>query len=61
MGADAGAKYTSIRHTERLGEIGVAPSIGSVGGQIDNAVAESTIGLYKTELVNPKRPWRTVD
>jgi len=59
--SDAGAQYTSIRHTERLAEIGAAPSIGSVGDPIDNAVAESTIGLYKTELINPKRPWRTVD
>lgn len=59
--SDAGSQYTSIRHTERLAEIGAAPSIGSVGDPIDNAVAESTIGLYKTELINPQRPWRTVD
>ena len=59
--SDAGAQYTAIRHTERLAEIGAAPSIGSVGDPIDNAVAESTIGLYKTELINPKRPWRTID
>lgn len=59
--SDAGSQYTAIRYTERLGEIGAAPSIGSVGDPIDNAVAESTIGLYKTELINPKRPWRTVD
>ena len=54
-------QYTSISYTERLAEIGAAPSIGSVGDPIDNAVAESTIGLYKTELINPQRPWRTVD
>jgi putative transposase len=59
--SDAGSQYTSIRYTERLDEIGAAPSIGSVGDPIDNAVAESTIGLYKTELINPKRPWRTPD
>lgn len=59
--SDAGSQYTSIRYTERLAEIGAAPSIGSVGDPIDNAVAESTIGLYKTELINPQRPWRTVD
>ena len=59
--SDAGSQYTAIRYTERLAEIGAAPSIGSVGDPIDNAVAESTIGLYKTELINPKRPWRTVD
>lgn len=59
--SDAGSQYVSIRYTERLGEIGAAPSVGSVGDPIDNAVAESTIGLYKTELINPRRPWRTVD
>ena len=59
--SDAGSQYTSIRHTERLAEIGAAPSIGSVGDPIDNAVAESTIGLFKTELIHPQRPWRTVD
>lgn len=59
--SDAGSQYVSIRYTERLGEIGAAPSIGSVGDPIDNAVAESTIGLYKTELVGPQRPWRNVD
>lgn len=59
--SDAGSQYTSITYTERLAEIGAAPSIGSVGDPIDNAVAESTIGLFKTELINPQRPWRTLD
>ena len=59
--SDAGSQYVSIRYTERLAEIGAAPSIGSVGDPIDNAVAESTIGLFKTELINPQHPWRTVD
>lgn len=59
--SDAGSQYVSIRYTERLAEIGANPSIGSVGDPIDNAVAESTIGLFKTELINPQRPWRTVD
>lgn len=54
-------QYTSIRYTERLDEIGAAPSIGSVGDPIDNALAESAIGLYKTELVRNKGPWRTFD
>lgn len=58
--SDAG-QYVSSRYTERLAEIGAAPSIGSVGHPIDNAVAESTIGLYKTELIHPQRPWRTID
>ena len=59
--SDAGAQYTSIRYTERLAEIGAAPSIGSVGDPIDNAVAESTIGLYKNELIAKQRPWRTAE
>lgn len=59
--SDAGSQYTSIRYTERLADIGAAPSIGSVGDPIDNAVAESTIGLYKTELIRRRGPWRTVD
>lgn len=59
--SDAGSQYTSIRYTERLGDIGAVPSIGSVGDPIDNAIAESTIGLYKTELIRRRAPWRTVD
>lgn len=59
--SDAGSQFTSIRYTERLAELGAAPSIGSVGDPIDNAVAESTIGLYKSELIRSKGPWRTVD
>lgn len=59
--SDAGSQYTSIRYTERLDEIGAAPSIGAVGDPVDNAVAESTIGLYKTELIRRRGPWRTVD
>jgi transposase InsO family protein len=48
--SDAGSQYTSIAYTERLDEIGAAPSIGTVGDSYDNALAESAIGLYKTEL-----------
>ena len=57
--SDAGSQYTSIRYTERLAEAGIAPSVGSVGDSYDNALAESTIGLYKTELIERRRPWRT--
>jgi putative transposase len=59
--SDAGSQYTSIRYTERLAEAGAAPSIGSVGDAYDNAMAESTIGLYKTELINKDGPWRNRD
>ena len=56
-----GSQYTAIRYTDRLSDAGLAPSIGSVGDSYDNALAETTIGLYKTELVAPGRPWRTAD
>lgn len=59
--SDAGSQYCAIRYTERLAEIGAAPSIGSVSDPIDNAVAESTIGLYKNELIHRRGPWRTID
>ncbi len=59
--SDAGSQYTSIRYTERLEEIGAAPSIGTVGDAYDNALMESTIGLYKAELINIKGPWRNRD
>jgi putative transposase len=59
--SDAGSQYTSIRYTQRLADIGAAPSIGSTGDSYDNALAESTIGLYKTELIRRHGPWRGVD
>jgi len=59
--SDAGSQYTAIRYTERLAAAGLAPSIGSVGDSYDNALAETTIGIYKTELVERGRPWRTAD
>ena len=55
------AQFTSIRYGERLDEIGAVPSIGSVGDSYDNALAETVMGLYKTELIRPEGPWRTVD
>jgi putative transposase len=55
--SDAGRQYTSLRYTERLADIGAAPSIGSAGDPIDNALAESLIGLYKTELIFNPGPW----
>jgi putative transposase len=58
---DAGSQYTSIKFTERLAEVDAAPSVGTVGDALDNALAESVIGLYKTELIKPGGPWRTVE
>jgi transposase InsO family protein len=66
--SDAGSQYTSIAHTDRLDDIGAAPSIGTIGDSFDNAMAESVIGLFKTELHrNPAAlranggPWRGLD
>jgi putative transposase len=59
--SDAGAQYTSVRYTDRLTELGAHPSIGTVGDSYDNALAESTIGLFKSELLWPKGPWRTAE
>lgn len=58
---DRGSQYTSIRFTERLAEAGIQPSVGAVGSSYDNALAETIIGLYKTELIHPGKPWRTVE
>ena len=59
--SDAGCQYTSIRYTERLAEIGARPSIGSIGDSYDNAMAEATNALYKTELIKRKGPWRNAE
>jgi len=59
--SDAGGQYVSLSYTERLGDIGALPSIGSVGDSYDNALAESVIGLYKTELIRRQGPWRNAE
>ncbi len=59
--SDAGSQYTSIRYTERLDEIGATPSIGTVADSYDNALAETINGLYKTEVIRRRGPWRDVD
>jgi putative transposase len=58
---DAGSQYTSIAFTERLAAAGAQPSVGTVGDAYDNALAETVIGLYKTELIKPRGPWRTCE
>ncbi|MFE6554021.1 IS3 family transposase [Streptomyces sp. NPDC057746] len=58
--SDAGSQYTSFKLAEHLDAAGIAASIGSVGDAYDNALMESTIGLYKTELIKPQRPWKTL-
>ena len=56
--SDRGVQYLSIRYTERLAEAGIERSVGSRGDSYDNALAESVIGLYKTELIERRGPWR---
>ncbi len=59
--SDRGVQYLSIRYTERLAQAGIERSVGSVGDSYDNALAESIIGLYKTEVIRRKGPWRSID
>ncbi len=56
--SDRGSQYVSIRYTERLAEAGVEPSVGSRGDSYDNALAETINGLYKTELIYKRGPWK---
>ena len=59
--SDRGVQYVSIRYTERLAEAGIEPSVGSRGDSYDNAMAETIIGLYKTEVIHRLGPWHNVD
>ena len=59
--SDRGVQYVSIRYTERLAEAGIEPSVGSVGDSYDNALAESINGLYKTEVIRRRGPWRSLE
>lgn len=59
--SDAGRQYTALRYTDRLAEVGAIASIGSVGDSYDNALAETVVGLYKTECVKIDGPFKTVD
>lgn len=59
--SDRGSQYQSIRYSERLGEVGIEPSVGRIGDSYDNALAETINGLYKAELVHKLGPWKTVE
>jgi len=59
--SDRGVQYLSIRYTERLADAGAVASVGSRGDSFDNALAESVIGLYKTELIRRRGPWQGLD
>ena len=54
-------QYLSIRYTERLAVAGIEPSVGSKGDSYDNALAETVIGLFKTEVIRGRGPWRTLE
>jgi transposase InsO family protein len=57
--SDRGSQDVSIRHTERLLDAGIEASVGSVGDSYDNALAETVIGLFKTEVIHRRSPcWR---
>jgi putative transposase len=59
--SDRGSQYVSIRYTERLAEVGIERSVGTVGDAYDNAMAETIIGLFKTEVIDRRGPWRSFD
>jgi putative transposase len=59
--SDRGTQYLSMRYTERLADAAIAPSVGSRGDSYDNAMAESIIGLFKTEVIQLKGPWRHLE
>ena len=57
---DRGCQYLSIRYSDTLVEAGIEASVGSVGDSYDNALAETINGLYKTEVIRHRDPWKTV-
>ena len=59
--SDRGVQYLSIRYTERLADAGIESSVGSRGDSYDNALAESVIGLFKTEVIRRRGPWRHLE
>ena len=59
--SDRGTQYLSMRYSDRLADAGIAPSVGSRGDSYDNALAESVIGLFKTEVIQRRGPWRNAE
>ena len=59
--SDRSCQYLSIRYSDKLAESGIDASVGSVGDSYDNALAETINGLYKTEVIRHRGPWKTVD
>jgi transposase InsO family protein len=59
--SDRGSQYLAVRYTGRLAEAGIEPSVGSVGDSYDNALAETVNGLFKTEVIRRRGPWRSLE
>jgi len=59
--ADHGSQYLSLTYSNRLSDLGIRASTGSVGDSYDNALAETTNGLYKNELIKACKPWRSIE
>ena len=59
--SDRGVQYVSIKYSERLSEARIQPSVGSVGDSYDNALAETINGLYKTEVIRKRGPWKNLE
>ena len=59
--SDRGTQYLSIRYTQRLADAGIELSVGSRGDAYDNALAETVIGLFKTEVIRRRGPWRSLE
>ena len=59
--SDRGSQYLSIRYTERLAQANSDASVGSIGDSYDNAMAETINGLYKTEVIRHRGPWRSIE
>ena len=59
--SDRGSQYLSIRYTERLAQANIDASVGSIGDSYDNAMAETVNGLYKTEVIRHRGPWRSIE
>ncbi len=55
------AQYVSIRYTERLAEADIEPSVGSVGDSYDNALADTINGLFNTEVIRHRGPWKNLE
>lgn len=58
--SDRGSQYLSIKYSERLADEEIVASVGTTGDSYDNALAESTIGLFKWELFEKHKPWKTI-